>query len=151
MPGKILFEGVSPKTQSVEAVKALLSWMGRDVELLPDHVQLDGARLTKSSKGDVYYMVTPTACSCPARCYHPGEPCKHMTSLLTGNGREASRAQARAYQARQRALREQARTAPSAPEPTEGPRRLARPPEDERPHVAFKPFLEDGKVAAGVV
>lgn len=107
--GKLSYQVESPKTQSVEAVKTLLSWMGRGVESLPDHIQLDSAQLTLSSKGDVYYVTTATACSCPAAVYHPGTPCKHMKSLLAGNSREASRAQARAYQERQRMLRAKAK------------------------------------------
>jgi hypothetical protein len=33
--------------------------------------------LVKSNKGDVFYVTTPTNCSCPARTYNPGKPCKH--------------------------------------------------------------------------
>ena len=66
---------------------------------------------------------------------------------MAGNSREASRAEARAYQARQRELRVKAQAAPSMPEPTEGPRRLVVPPE----HAPFKPFLEDDGTVAGVV
>ncbi len=93
----------SPKTQSIGAVKVLLAWKGRAVDSLPSFVELaGGVRLTLSSKGDVYYTTTPTNCSCPARTYHPGKPCKHMKALLTGNSLAASQAQARAYQAHQR-------------------------------------------------
>lgn len=147
MTGRFLINCIGPKTQSIEAVKALLSWMGCSIEPLPDHVQLDGAQLTLSSKGDVYYTTTPTSCSCPAAVYHPGVPCEHMKALQSGNSREASRAQARAYQARQRELRAKAQAAPPIPEPAEGPRRLIVPTD----HVSFKPFLVDGKRIDGYV
>jgi len=109
--GRILFEGSSPKTQSINAVKVFLSWQGKSAEPLPAAIPLDGAMLTLSKKGDCFYMTTARDCSCPARCYHPSEPCKHMKSLLAGNSCEASRAQARAYQARQRELRAKAKAA----------------------------------------
>jgi len=104
--GKILFDG-GIKTQSVESVKAMLEFLnGEQVRELPAVVRMaNGTRLTKSSKGDCFYMTTSKACSCPANTYHPGQSCKHMKALLTGNSVEASRAQARAYQARQRAAR----------------------------------------------
>jgi hypothetical protein len=137
MSGKILVQMESPKTQSIEAVKALLSWQGKSTEPLPAAITLDGAQLTRSKKGDCFYVTTATDCSCPARCFNPGTACKHMRSLLAGNSREASKAQAKAYQARQRALKEQARTAPTLPEPTEHAKRLVVPPEK----MNF--FLED--------
>lgn len=93
-------------TQSTEAVKALLAFVGRASDPLPTFVELDGGvRLTRSKKGDAYYTTTPTDCSCKARTYNPGTPCEHMKALQAGNGVDASRAQARAYQARQRELR----------------------------------------------
>ncbi len=129
MSEKTIYDG-GVKTQSVDSVKSLLNWRGRGCDPLPEFVELaGGVRLTKSSKGDAYYTTTPTACSCPARTFHPGQECKHMKALLAGNSVEASRAQARAYQARQRELRERAK-ASSPPEPTEPAKRLARPPED---------------------
>ena len=73
MSGRTIFDGKSPKTQSTEAVKALLAYME-----LPDHIQLDGAVLVLSNKKDAYYVVTPKACSCPSATYHPGQACKHQ-------------------------------------------------------------------------
>ena len=106
--GKVIFDG-GIKTQSVESVKVMLEFLtGEQVRELPAVVRLaNGVRLTKSSKGDCFYMTTPTNCSCPARTYHTGHECKHMKALLAGNSVDASRAQARAYQARQRAARQQ--------------------------------------------
>jgi hypothetical protein len=110
MLNKTVFNPVTQSTavvtQSTEAVKALLAFVGRASDPLPVFVELDGGvRLTKSKKGDAYYTTTPTDCSCKARTYNPGAPCKHMKALQAGNSVEASRAQARAYQARQRELR----------------------------------------------
>lgn len=116
MSGKTIFEAKSPKTQSVEAVKALLSWQGKSAEPLPVAIPLNGSQLTLSSKADVYYMTTARDCSCPVRCFNPGHACKHMKDLVAAKGREASRAQTRAYQARQRELRARAKAAPSLPE-----------------------------------
>jgi len=56
------------------------------VELPPTFALANGAQLTRRIKGDVFYVTTPTACSCPARA------CKHMRALLSGNSREDSRA-----------------------------------------------------------
>jgi len=83
MAARILFDGASPKTQSVEAVKSLLSWRGRGSDPLPEFVELAGSvRLTLSSKGDCYYTTTPTDCSCKARTFNPAAQCKHMKALL---------------------------------------------------------------------
>jgi hypothetical protein len=96
----------SPKTQSLDAIKALLKFVGRGCDPLPVYVELTGGvRLTKSSKGDAYYTTTPTDCSCKARAFNPGHACKHMKALIAGNAVEVSRSQARAYQARQRELK----------------------------------------------
>lgn len=117
MTGRTLTQTESPKTQSLDAVKSLLTFVGRASDPMPIFVELDGGvRLTKSSKGDAYYTTTPTNCSCPSRTYNPAKPCKHMKALLAANGVEASRAQARAYQARQRELREQANRGSLRPE-----------------------------------
>jgi len=100
MNGRTILAIAAPLTQDVAAVKQLIEFVtGKPCAELPATFALaNGAQLTRSSKGDVFYMTTPTACSCPARAYNPGQACKHMK----GNSREASRAQARAYQARQR-------------------------------------------------
>jgi hypothetical protein len=80
MVGRTLFEGRSPKTQSIEAVKALLAYVGRGCDPLPSEITLDDGRavLVLSNKMDVYYVVTPKACSCPSATYHPGQACKHQ-------------------------------------------------------------------------
>lgn len=77
---KNLLEGrTGPITQSVDAVKALLSWKGHPVSPLPADVSMDNGRLilVLSNKKDSYYTVTATKCSCPTANYHQG-PCKHQ-------------------------------------------------------------------------
>lgn len=76
---KTIFETENPKTQSIEAVKALLAFKKVASDPLPQEVSLDGGRLmlVLSNKKDVYYTVTERACSCPASVYNPGKPCKH--------------------------------------------------------------------------
>jgi hypothetical protein len=132
MAGKTSFQMEKPTTQTVDAVKSLLAYVGRASNPLPIFVELKGGvRLTRSKKGDCYYTTTPADCSCKARTFNPGTPCKHMTALQAGNGVEASRAQARAYQARQRELKGKGSSSPA--EAAQPARRLARP-------EAFRPF-----------
>jgi hypothetical protein len=125
MLNKTLYEEKTPLTQSAEAVKRLIEFVtGKPCEELPANFALSNvAQLTKSSKGDVFYVTTPTACSCPGFTYRGS--CKHVTALKSGG----SRSQAQAYQARQRELRAKAK-ARNLPEPQGPARRLARPPED---------------------
>ena len=75
--GKLVCE--SPKTQSIDAVKALLAFKKVACNPLPQEVSLDDGRLVLvlNNKKDAYYVVTPMGCSCPAATYHPGKPCKH--------------------------------------------------------------------------
>ena len=71
----------APVTQTVEAVKGLLTWRGRAVDPLPDMVELEVGDnkvvLVLSAKKDAYYTTTSRACSCPANVWRSG-PCKHM-------------------------------------------------------------------------
>lgn len=73
------FEVESPKTQSTDAVKALLAYKKVASDPLPQEVSLGGGRLVLvlSNKKDAYYTVTSRACSCPAATYNPGKSCKH--------------------------------------------------------------------------
>ncbi len=73
------FEVESPKTQSIEAVKALLAFKKVASDPLPQEVSLDGGRLVLvlSNKKDAYYVTTSRSCSCPSAVYHPGVACKH--------------------------------------------------------------------------
>jgi hypothetical protein len=82
MAGKLIYDGSNPKTQSTESVKVLLAYVGRPSDPMPVFVELaGGVRLTRSNKGDAYYTTTSRDCSCPARAYNPGSPCKHMKAL----------------------------------------------------------------------
>jgi hypothetical protein len=91
MSEKTLFEMQNPVTQSIDAVKALLTWRGRGTDPMPSTLEFvnegEGSRLVLvlSNKKDSYYVVTSTKCSCPAATYHPGQPCKHqrMSSSLS--------------------------------------------------------------------
>jgi hypothetical protein len=107
-----------PVTQSIEAVKALLIWKGHTTNPLPADVSLDNGRLVLvlSNKKDVYYTVTPKACSCPAATYHPGQPCKHQRKHFPGpqKSREELEAEGDSILAAHNS----------------GARRLARPPEE---------------------
>jgi hypothetical protein len=82
MAGKTLIQIESPKTQSIDGVKALLSWRGRAADPLPSFIELgkDESRcvLVLSNKKDCFYVVTQKACSCPANTWHPGHACKHQ-------------------------------------------------------------------------
>lgn len=71
-----------PTTQGVDSVKSLLTYLGRPSDPMPIFVELKGnVRLTKSKKGDCYYTTTTKDCSCKARTFNPGTPCKHMKAL----------------------------------------------------------------------
>jgi len=84
MSGKILVQIQTPVTQSIEAVKSLLTWRGRGTDPMPSTLEFvnegEGSRLVLvlSNKKDSYYVVTSAKCSCPAATYHPGQPCKHQ-------------------------------------------------------------------------
>jgi len=82
MNGKNLFEGrTGPVTQSLDAVKALLTWRGRGTDPMPQTVEFEGGEarvvLVLSAKKEHYYTVTANACSCPGAAYRPDQPCKH--------------------------------------------------------------------------
>jgi len=82
MAERIILNVETPKTQTVESVKAFLKWRGRVIDPLPVYVELvGGVRLTGSKKGDCYYTTTSRDCSCPVRAYNPGVACKHMKTV----------------------------------------------------------------------
>jgi hypothetical protein len=80
MSGKLNFQVESPKTQSIDSVKALLAWKGHPFNPLPTDVSLDNGRLmlVLNNKKDAYYVTTPRTCSCPSATYRPGQTCKHQ-------------------------------------------------------------------------
>ncbi len=82
MAGRTLVQVEKPTTQTVESVKLLLAYIGRASDPMPIFVELkDSVRLTRSSKRDCYYTTTLKECSCKARTFNPGTPCKHMKAL----------------------------------------------------------------------
>jgi len=96
MNGKNLLEGPhGPVSQSIDAVKALLTWKGRALDPLPSVVAFanEGEEsrlmLVLSNQKDNYYVVTPTACSCPTRTDRPGEPCKHIRKYFGAKQEQA--------------------------------------------------------------
>ena len=80
--GKTILNVESPKTQAIDSVKALLSWKGRAADPLPAFVEMSEGDnrlvLVLSNKKDCFYVVTARDCSCPARGWHPNQPCKHQ-------------------------------------------------------------------------
>ena len=110
----------SPVTQSTEAVVSMLKYIGKSIDPLPEIVSLSGcSQLTKSSKGDCYYMTSLKGCTCIGFVYHKN--CRHMKTLpeaaeaasdekaakiaIAKAACEESRRQAQEYQARQRELK----------------------------------------------
>jgi hypothetical protein len=84
MNGKNMLEGhFGPVTQSIDAVKALLTWKGHPFNPLPADVSMDNGRLVLvlSNKKDSYYTATATKCSCPAATFHQGL-CKHQRKFF---------------------------------------------------------------------
>ena len=80
MLGRTLFEGVALTTQEPEAVNALAAYLG--MEISSDGVlDLASIKLVKSNKGDSFYTVTATGCSCPSATYR-GSSCKHQRRLF---------------------------------------------------------------------
>ena len=65
----------NPTTQRTDAVEALAAFLHRPIE--GGVLDLGSLKLVKSNKGDAFYGVTATKCSCPAASYHHG-PCKHQ-------------------------------------------------------------------------
>jgi hypothetical protein len=81
MSGKTIYETENPKTQTVEGVKALITYHnhGEAPKEMPAFYRMSGEMvLVKSNKGDSYYVTTSKDCSCPAKTYNPGKPCKHQ-------------------------------------------------------------------------
>jgi hypothetical protein len=77
---KTILKIEKPTTQSIDSVKALLTWKGHPTNPLPTDVSLENGRLVLvlSNKKDAYYTVTAKECSCPAHNWHPGSRCKHQ-------------------------------------------------------------------------
>ena len=145
-----------PQTQTVEAVKALLSWRGRASDPLPEFVEMgeEDSRLVLvlSNKKECFYVTTAKDCSCPAHNWHPGQRCKHQ--------RKHFAEQAIHKQSMADTLEQAERNLPRMPYQYQRMVRAAREEAEAEPlelggdHKPFRPFIEDdGKPtrAAGVV
>ncbi len=116
---KTILNPENPVTQSIDSVRALLAYLHRPADPLPSFVELQNhVRLTLSKDKKAYYLTTTKDCSCPARAFNPGAPCKHMKAL-------------------ELSLEDD--------DPYSHPRRLARPPDDLLPERAqpFRPVSDD--------
>jgi hypothetical protein len=77
MASRILFQNDVPVSQSIEAVKGLITFYnhGEQPKEMPAFYRLDAEIvLVLSNKKDSYFVTTPIACSCPAATYRPGGP-----------------------------------------------------------------------------
>jgi len=93
MSGKNLLEGrFGPVTQSVDAIKSLLAYVGRASNPLPSDVSLDNGRLVLvlNNKKDAYYTCTARACSCPSAIYRHNGPCKHQRKYFPETAKPAA-------------------------------------------------------------
>jgi hypothetical protein len=79
-----------PVTQSLEAVKNLLAFVGRASNPLPSDVSLDNGRLVLilSNKKDAYYTCTAAKCSCPGNQFRHN--CKHMRKYFPETAKPAA-------------------------------------------------------------
>ncbi len=75
MSGKIIYEMESPKTQTLEAVENLATYLNKHIE--GGVLDLGTVKLVLSNKKDVFYTVSARSCSCPSHTYRGG-PCKHQ-------------------------------------------------------------------------
>jgi hypothetical protein len=66
----------NPTTQRTDAVEALAAYLNKSIE--GGVLDLGSLKLVKSNKGDAFYGVTATKCSCPSAAYRPGQFCKHQ-------------------------------------------------------------------------
>jgi hypothetical protein len=80
MAGKTIFEMESPKTQTVEAVENLATYLNKHIE--GGVLDLGAVKLVLSNKKDVFYTVSARSCSCPSHTYRGG-PCKHQRKYFS--------------------------------------------------------------------
>jgi hypothetical protein len=76
MAGRTLVQVENPTTQRTDAVEALAAFLHKPIE--SGVLDLGSLKLVKSNKGDAFYGVTATKCSCPSATYRPGQSCKHQ-------------------------------------------------------------------------
>jgi hypothetical protein len=99
-----------------QTVEAVKSLIGKgSVADLPEFYRLsDDVVFVLSANKDSYYVVTPRGCSCPAKTYHPSDRCKHMRRFFPQGAERRQWSDGTVIQGR------------------------------ARPHVAFRPVLEEG-------
>jgi hypothetical protein len=93
MSERNLLEGrTGPVTQSLDAIKNLLAFVGRASDPMPSDVSLDNGRLVLvlSNKKDAYYTCTSRACSCPGNQFRHN--CKHMRKYFPETAKPAATA-----------------------------------------------------------
>ena len=90
MCGNLLEGRTGPVTQSIDAIKSLLAFVGRASDPLPSDVSLDNGRLVLilSNKKDAYYTCTARACSCPGNQFRHN--CKHMRKYFPETSKPAA-------------------------------------------------------------
>jgi len=76
MTGRTLVQIENPTTQRTDAVEALAAFLHKPIE--GGVLDLGSLKLVKSNKGDAFYGVTATKCSCPSAAYRPAQSCKHQ-------------------------------------------------------------------------
>jgi len=80
----MLLNKLTPVTQRVESVVALLNFLGKASNPLPDAVELPGIFLILNNKKDAFYVTSARSCSCPSAAYRPGQKCKHQRRYFPG-------------------------------------------------------------------
>ena len=81
MSGKTIIQPENPTTQRTDAVEALAAFLHKPIE--GGVLDLGSLKLVKSNKGDAFYGVTATKCSCPSAAYRPGQSCKHQRKFFS--------------------------------------------------------------------
>ena len=146
MNSKTILNVEKPQTQTVAAIKALLSWRGRASDPLPEYVEMgEGERrlvLVLSNKKDAYYTTTARECSCPAHNWHPNQRCKHQRKHFPESKTIRKQSMAETLEQAEANLhkmpyryRQMVKAAREAAE--------AEPSDSIMPHKPFKPFIED--------
>ncbi len=116
---------------------------------MPSYVELNGnVRLTRSKKGDCYYTTSLTDCSCKARTFNPGAPCKHMIALQASREEQPAAATI-TKQSIEETLREADKNLHKQPYGYQRMVRAAREAAESddsdsiMPRKPFRPFIED--------
>ena len=128
---KTILEVTNPVTQTIDSGKALAKFLGLKEEM-PQTIRLaNGAQLTLSTKKDCYYVTSLQSCTCKAGQYR--RACKHIKNLQSECAVDEAKSGAKAYQAKQRMIRNMAKLGYSQPD-------------EDSPEVlvtgGFKPVLE---------